>query len=105
MDDLSPDEVFADMIAARVIARLNAAPLVPALSGFSRVRTWLKGKKTVIAALMLAALPPVAEYLYKIDWQTFGISPGMAVAVSAAVIALRAISTGPIGGDPKPPPS
>lgn len=102
LSDIKSDEIFAEMIAARIITFLKAAQPAPAPGILSKLSSWLKGKKTVIAALMLAAGPAVAEYLYKIDWQTFGISPGVAVAISAMVIALRAITTGPIGGGSEP---
>jgi hypothetical protein len=81
----------------------TASARPPRPSALSRVVSPLKGYRTIIAALLLPALPAAAEYLYHVDWTTIGISPATAVLISAAVIGLRAMTSTPIGqSTPKP---
>lgn len=59
----------------------------------------LKGYRTVIFATVVAAGPALLDYFKEIPWTTLGIAPVTALCLGAAVIALRALTTGPIGSD------
>lgn len=91
----STDQAVIDAVLKRLMPALESR-IDAKLAARPGIFDSIKGYKTVIAAVVLGATPAVAEYLGHIDWQTFGVSPGMAVAIGAAVIGLRAVSTGPI---------
>lgn len=57
----------------------------------------LKGFKTVIFGAAVAVAPSLLTYLGGVDWTTIGLSPTTAGAIGAGIIALRAITSTPIG--------
>lgn len=57
----------------------------------------MKGFKTVIFGLIVAIGPATIAYLGGIDWVSIGISPTIASALGLAIIALRAVTSTPIG--------
>ena len=57
----------------------------------------MQGWKTVAFGAVTAVLPAALAYLGGVDWTALGIHPGMAGAIGAAIIALRAMTSTPIG--------
>jgi hypothetical protein len=57
----------------------------------------IKGWRTVAFGVVTAAAPPALTYLFGVDWTTLGISPPVAAVLGSVIIALRAITTTPIG--------
>lgn len=57
----------------------------------------MQGWKTVAFGLLTAVAPVVLTYLGGVDWTSLGIHPAMAGAIGAIIIALRAMTSTPIG--------
>lgn len=57
----------------------------------------LTGFKTLIFGAAVAIAPSLLTYLGGVDWTTIGIAPGVAGAIGAGIIALRAVTSTPIG--------
>lgn len=57
----------------------------------------MKGWKTVTFGLFMIVVPPALNYLGGIDWQSLGISPAESAVIGAVIIALRAVTSTPIG--------
>ena len=57
----------------------------------------LKGWKTVLFGLVMIIVPPALDYLGAVRWQDLGLSPGISALIGAAIIALRAMTSTPIG--------
>lgn len=53
----------------------------------------MKGWKTFAFGLVVAVAPAALEYLAGIPWTDFGISPGVAGAIGAGIMALRAMTS------------
>ena len=56
----------------------------------------VKGWKTVAFGLLMIIVPSALTYLGNVDWTSLGVSPGVAAAIGAAIIGLRAITDTPI---------
>ena len=60
--------------------------------------SFLKGLRTVAIGLALAIVPQATAYLFSIDWtHVAGISPNAASILGLVMVALRAITTTPLG--------
>ena len=60
--------------------------------------SFLKGLRTVAIGLALAVVPQATAYLFSIDWtHVAGISPNAASILGLVMVALRAITTTPLG--------
>ena len=57
----------------------------------------MKGFKTVALGLVVAIAPIAITYLGGVDWTSLGISPTMASIIGLAIVALRSVTTTPIG--------
>ncbi len=57
----------------------------------------MKGFKTFVFGALLAVAPAALTYFGSVDWQSLGISPGVAGLIGAAIIALRAVTNTPPG--------
>lgn len=57
----------------------------------------MKGWKTVVFGLATAILPAAITYLGGVDWTKLGIHPGMAAAIGAIIVGLRAMTNTSIG--------
>jgi hypothetical protein len=57
----------------------------------------LKGWWTLIAGLLTMILPTALTYLGGVDWTALGVSPAAGAIIGAVIIALRAITSSPIG--------
>jgi hypothetical protein len=57
----------------------------------------MKGWRTVIFGALIVVGPPLLTYVAGVDWKSLGVSPAVAAAIGAAIIALRAMTTTPIG--------
>jgi threonine aldolase len=57
----------------------------------------IKGWKTVGFGLLMVVAPAALTYLGGIDWTSIGVSPGVAAAIGAVIIGLRAITSTSIG--------
>lgn len=57
----------------------------------------MRGWKTVLFGLATAIVPAALTYLGGVEWTSMGISPGMAALIGAAIVALRAATSTPIG--------
>lgn len=57
----------------------------------------IKGWKTITFGVLTAVIPAGLTYLAGVDWTSIGISPGLAAGIGAAIIALRAFTSTPIG--------
>ncbi len=57
----------------------------------------MKGFKTILFGLALVVIPPAVTYLGGVDWTTLGLSPAVSAGIGLAVIALRAVTTTPVG--------
>lgn len=64
----------------------------------------MKGWKTVIFGALLAVVPALTDYLGAVDWKAIGLAPSTAALLGAAVIALRAATTTPLGKSAPLPP-
>jgi hypothetical protein len=57
----------------------------------------MKGFKTVAFGAAVAIFPSAITYFGGVDWTSLGISPGVSAGLGAAIVALRAFTTTPIG--------
>ena len=57
----------------------------------------LKGFKTVIFGVVIAATPSTLEYLAHVDWTVLGLSPIAGGIIGAAVVGLRYYTNTAIG--------
>jgi hypothetical protein len=57
----------------------------------------MKGWRTVIFGALMVVGPPMLTYVAGVDWKALGVSPTVSAAIGAIVIALRAMTTTPIG--------
>ena len=55
-----------------------------------------KGFKTITFGFFLALVPPALVYLGGVDWQSLGVSPGLAAFLGAVIVALRGMTNTPI---------
>lgn len=55
----------------------------------------LEGIKTFAFGAAVAILPSLLDYLGGVDMSALGLSPGVAAAIGAAIIALRAVTNTP----------
>ena len=59
---------------------------------------FLKGLRTVVLGLAVAVVPQATAYLFSVDWtHVAGISPNAATIIGLVMVALRAVTTTPIG--------
>ena len=59
---------------------------------------FLKGLRTVVIGLALAVVPQATAYLFSVDWtHVAGISPNAATILGLVMVALRAVTTTPVG--------
>lgn len=56
----------------------------------------LKGWKTLIYGAAVAVLPALLSFLGGIDMTALGLNPGIAAAIGAGIIGLRAYTSTPI---------
>jgi hypothetical protein len=56
-----------------------------------------KGYRTVIFGASVAIFPALLDYLGLVDWATLGVSPAAGAAIGAAIMALRGLTTTPLG--------
>lgn len=59
--------------------------------------TTFKGWKTLGFGLLMVIAPPVLALLGGIDWNSSGLPPWAVMLVGAVVMALRFVTTTPIG--------
>ena len=59
---------------------------------------FLKGLRTVAIGLALAVVPQATAFLFSVDWtHVAGISPNAATIIGLVMVALRAVTTTPVG--------
>lgn len=56
-----------------------------------------RGWKTIAFGLLLAVGPQALDHLATIDWASLGLSPNTATVIGLAIMALRAMTSTPIG--------
>lgn len=56
-----------------------------------------KGWKTIAFGLLLAVGVPALDYLGAVNWTALGLDPKWSMAIGAAVMVLRAMTTSPVG--------
>ena len=60
--------------------------------------SFLKGLRTVAVGLILAVVPQATAYLFSVDWtHVAGVSPNAATVLGLVMVALRAVTTTPVG--------
>jgi hypothetical protein len=57
----------------------------------------LKGFKTVIFGLLVAAGPAALTYLGNVSWTSFGVSPTAGAVLGLIIVGLRAATNTPLG--------
>lgn len=57
-----------------------------------------EGMKTFAFGLAVAVLPALLDYLGGVDMAKLGLSPGVAAAIGAGIVALRAVTNTPAKG-------
>jgi hypothetical protein len=58
----------------------------------------MKGYRTLLVGLAMAAVPPALSYLAGVDWTQY-VSPNVATMIAGAVtVAMRLVTSTPVGG-------
>jgi hypothetical protein len=57
----------------------------------------MKGLRTVLYGAVVAIAPSALTYLGGVDWTSLGISPTAGGIIGAGIIALRTVTSTPIG--------